>query len=164
MSFIGIVTESKTELQIRQNLKRKFEKMNLKKTILIINKNSIKNLLNVKFEILILDKNIFASNEDLVKIILNSNKILVNADYDENLMAIKNLKLNVISYGMNSKATLTVSSIDEESILLTLQRSIRNCKKEMIEPQEIKITGKNLGKIIYIEMILTIFLIIFDKI
>ena len=164
MSFIGIVTESKTELQIRQNLKRKFEKMNLKKTILIINKNSIKNLLNVKFEILILDKNIFASNEDLVKIILNSNKILVNADYDENLMAIKNLKLNVISYGMNSKATLTVSSIDEESILLTLQRSIINCKKEMIEPQEIKITGKNLGKIIYIEMILTIFLIIFDKI
>ena len=36
MSFIGIVTESKTELQIRQNLKRKFEKMNLKKTSRII--------------------------------------------------------------------------------------------------------------------------------
>lgn len=164
MAFIGIVTESKAELQIRQNLKREFERINIKETIIIINKNSIKNLFNVKFEFLIIDKNIFSNNDDLVKIILNSNRIIVNADYDENLEAIKNLKLNVITYGMNSKATLTLSSVTEEGTLITLQRAIKNFKKELVEPQEIKISGKNISKNLYVEMILAIFLIIFDKI
>lgn len=164
MTFIGIVTEPRSELQIRQNLRREFEKKNIKKTIIIINKNSIKNLINVKFEFLIIDRNIFINNYDLTKIILNSNRIIVNADYDENLDAIKNLKLNVITYGMNSKATLTLSSAGEEETLLTLQRAIKNEKKELVEPQEIKISGKNARKNLYVEMLLAIFLIIFDKI
>lgn len=164
MAFIGIVTESKAELQIRQNLKREFERINVKKTIIIINKNSIKNLFNVKFEFLIIDRNIFSNNDDLVKIVLNSDRIIVNADYDENLEAIKNLKLNVITYGMNSKATLTLSSVSDEGTLITLQRAIKNSKKELVEPQEIKISGKNFSKNLYVEMILAIFLIIFDKI
>ena len=50
MAFIGVVTESKLEVQIKQNLKREFEKINVKATIIVINKNSIKNLFNVKFE------------------------------------------------------------------------------------------------------------------
>lgn len=164
MAFIGVVTESKLEVQIKQNLKREFEKINVKATIIVINKNSIKNLFNVKFEFLIIDKNIIKNNYDLTKIILNSNRIIVNADYDENLEAIKNLKLNVITYGMNSKATLTLSSVGEEGTLLTLQRAIKNTKKELVEPQEIKISGKSVSKNLYVEMILAIFLIIFDKI
>lgn len=164
MAFIGVVTEPRMELQIRQNLKRKFEKINEKKTIILVNKNSVKNLFNIKFDFLIIDKNIFNNNDDLVKIILNSNRIIVNADYDENLEPIKNLKLNVITYGMNSKATLTLSSVNDNEVLLSLQRAIKSYKKELIEPQEIKISGKNLSKNLYIEMILAIFLIIFDKI
>ena len=50
MAFIGVVTEPRMELQIRQNLRRKFEKINEKKTIILVNKNSIKNLFNVKFD------------------------------------------------------------------------------------------------------------------
>ncbi len=164
MAFIGVVTEPRMELQIRQNLKRKFEKINEKKTIILVNKNSVKNLFNIKFDFLIIDKNIFNNNDDLVKIILNSNRIIVNADYDENLEPIKNLKLNVITYGMNSKATLTLSSVNDNEVLLSLQRAIKSYKKELIEPQEIKISGKNLSKNLYMEMILAIFLIIFDKI
>ena len=113
---------------------------------------------------MIIDKNIFNNNDDLVKIILNSNRIIVNADYDENLEPIKNLKLNVITYGMNSKATLTLSSVNDNEVLLSLQRAIKSHRKELIEPQEIKISGKNLSKNLYMEMILAIFLIIFDKI
>jgi len=164
MAFIGIVTEPKMELQIRQNLRRELERINIKATIIMVNKNSIKNLFNVKFEFLILDKNIFSNKDDLVKVILNSNRIIVNADYDENLEAIKNLKLNVISYGMNSKATLTLSSVSDEGTLISLQRGIKNAKKELVEPQEIKISGKNTSKSLYVEMILAIFLIIFNKI
>lgn len=164
MAFIGVVTEPRMELQIRQNLKRKFEKINEKKTIILVNKNSVKNLFNIKFDFLIIDKNIFNNNDDLVKIILNSNRIIVNADYDENLEPIKNLKLNVITYGMNSKATLTLSSVNDNEVLLSLQRAIKSHRKKLIEPQEIKISGKNLSKNLYMEMILAIFLIIFDKI
>lgn len=164
MAFIGVVTEPRMELQIRQNLKRKFEKINEKKTIILVNKNSVKNLFNIKFDFLIIDKNIFNNNDDLVKIILNSSRIIVNADYDENLEPIKNLKLNVITYGMNSKATLTLSSVNDNEVLLSLQRAIKSYRKELIEPQEIKISGKNLSKNLYMEMILAIFLIIFDKI
>lgn len=164
MAFIGVVTEPRMELQIRQNLKRKFEKINEKKTIILVNKNSVKNLFNIKFDFLIIDKNIFNNNDDLVKIILNSSRIIVNADYDENLEPIKNLKLNVITYGMNSKATLTLSSVNDNEVLLSLQRAIKSHRKELIEPQEIKISGKNLSKNLYMEMILAIFLIIFDKI
>ena len=163
MAFIGVVTEPRMELQIRQNLRRKFEKINEKKTIILVNKNSIKNLFNVKFDFLIIDRNIFNNNDDLIKIILNSNRIIVNADYDENLEPIKNLKLNVITYGMNSKATLTLSSVGDNEVLLSLQRAIKNYNKELVEPQEIKISGKNLSKNLYMEMILAIFLIIFDK-
>lgn len=164
MAFIGIVTESRFELQIKQNLKKEFERINIKKTMIVINKNSVKNLANVKFEFLIIDKNIFLNNDDLTKIILNSDRVIVNADYDENLEAIKNLKLNVITYGMNSMATLTLSSVSEDGTLLTLQRAVKNSKKELVEPQEIKISGNNLSKNLYLEMILAIFLIIFDKI
>ena len=164
MAFIGIVTESRFELQIKQNLKKEFERKNIKKTMIVINKNSVKNLANVKFEFLIIDKNIFLNNDDLTKIILNSDRVIVNADYDENLEAIKNLKLNVITYGMNSMATLTLSSVSEDGTLLTLQRAVKNSRKELVEPQEIKITGNNLSKNLYLEMILAIFLIIFDKI
>lgn len=164
MAFIGIVTETRFELQIKQNLKKEFEKKNIKRTIIVINKNSVKNLVNVKFEVLIIDKNIFSDNDDLTKIILNSDRVVVNADYDENLDAIKNLKLNVITYGMNSLATLTLSSVGDDRTLLTLQRAIRNSKKELVEPQEIKIMGDKTGKNLYLEMILAIFLIIFDKI
>lgn len=163
MSFVGIVTESKSEVEIKQNLKRELEQMNLKKTIIIINKKSIKNLFNVKFEILILDKNIFSNNDDLVKIMLNSNRIIVNSDYIENLDPIRNLKLNVITYGANSKATLTLSSASDDGTLMTLQRAVKNYKNELIEPQEIKISIKNVSKNLYVEMILAIFLIIFDK-
>lgn len=164
MAFIGIVTESRFELQIKQNLKKEFERINIKKTMIVINKNSVKNLANVKFEFLIIDKNIFLNNDDLTKIILNSDRVIVNADYDENLEAIKNLKLNVITYGMNSMATLTLSSVSEDGTLLTLQRAVKSSKKELVEPQEIKISGNNLSKNLYLEMILAIFLIIFDKI
>lgn len=164
MAFIGIVTETRFELQIKQNLKKEFERKNIKRTIIVINKNSIKNLVNVKFEVLIIDKNIFSDNDDLTKIILNSGRVVVNADYDENLDAIKNLKLNVITYGMNSLATLTLSSVGDDRTLLTLQRAIKNSKKELVEPQEIKIMGDKTGKNLYLEMILAIFLIIFDKI
>ena len=61
---------------------------------------------------------------------------------EDNLNARKFFKANntpVITCGRGSKNTLTVSSISEESMLLSLQRNIEDIKGRQIEPCEIKV-------------------------
>lgn len=55
----------------------------------------------------------------------------------------KKNKLSVITCGTGTKNTLSVSSIEDSSMLLCLQRSIANIKGNIIEPCEIKVTFKN---------------------
>ena len=55
------------------------------------------------------------------------------------IIAIENLDLKVITYGFNSKSTVTASSITEEEMLICVQRNIINIKGKKIEPQEINI-------------------------
>ena len=50
-----------------------------------------------------------------------------------------NLNLTVITFGFNNKATFTVSSIEENNIIICLQRIIYNKDEEKIEPQEYKL-------------------------
>lgn len=47
--------------------------------------------------------------------------------------------LKVITYGFNSKSTVTASSVTEEEMLICVQRNIINIKGKKIEPQEINI-------------------------
>ena len=51
---------------------------------------------------------------------------------------INNMKLNVITFGFNSKSTITASSV-EDIFLICLQRKIVNVFGEVIEPQELKV-------------------------
>ena len=164
MSFVGIVTESKKEVEIKQLLKNYFDTINQKHTIIVINEKSIQNIKNVKFEILLIDAVTLTKPMLLQNIILNAKMIIVNSDFEVNLKCIKNLKLRVITYGLNSKSTITVSSVNEETILISLQRSVKTLKDNIIEPQEIKISSKTTHNNLYISMILAIFFIIFDKI
>ena len=163
MAVIGIITESKLELEIKRNLQIELKKLNVKNTLILINKNSIKNFFNIKFDFLILDKRMGLKTVDLTKLVLNSNVIILNADYDSNFEPIRNLKLKVITYGTNSKATLTLSSVEGNESLITLQRSIRNIKDELAEPQEIKIKIEDARKNLYLRMIVAVFIIFFDK-
>lgn len=48
----------------------------------------------------------------------------------------------VISCGMNSKNTITLSSINSENLLASLQRTVTDIKGNDIEPEEFKITLK----------------------
>lgn len=50
---------------------------------------------------------------------------------------INNMKLNIITFGFNSKSTITASSV-EDNFLICIQRKILSIKKEVIEPQELK--------------------------
>ena len=44
---------------------------------------------------------------------------------------------SLITYGINSKSTVTFSSIGEENAVISLQRGFTNFKGSEIEPQEI---------------------------
>lgn len=164
MAFIGIIIESKREDELKQAIKNKLNELNEKYTVIVINEKSIENFKNVIFEIVVLDTNVLRNNRFLKNIILNSKRLIINSDYEENLEVIKNLKLTVITYGMKSKSTITISSVEEDNMLMSIQRSIKTIKGDIIEPQEMKICQKRQQGNLYIYMILAIFSIIFDKI
>lgn len=163
MSFIGIFTETKKETELKQGLKKYFESTNQVHTVIVINSKNIDNMKNIKFEIVVLDANILGNIPTVQRIILNAKLLIVNTDLEVNLKCVKNLKLRLISYGLNSKSTITVSSVNEEIILVSLQRSVRTLKDNIIEPQEIKIMAQTCHGNLYISMILAIFSIIFEK-
>ena len=55
------------------------------------------------------------------------------------LKVFENNKTPVITCGMNPKSTVTFSSINNDSILLSLQRTVKGINRTETEPQEIKI-------------------------
>ncbi len=136
MSFVGIICESKNENCINQILNK-----NLKdKTIIFLREESIDNLKNIKFETIIIMSNnekIFSKKEVVKNMISKVKYLIINADEEINFSMIENVSVNVITYGFNSKSTVTTSSVKEDRILLCVQRSIKNIFGEEIEPQEI---------------------------
>lgn len=131
MFFIGVVTNQKNEEYIKNKLSNVVPAEN----IIFITEKNIFNIKNIKFESLLIDSKINNTTE-LRKIISNSKYIILNSDIEMNLDAIKNLDLVVITYGFNNKSTFTVSSIEENEIIICLQRIIFNKKGNEIEPQE----------------------------
>ena len=139
MTFIGIISEEKIEKHIKEIIK---QYLNKEKDIIFLNKkNIIDNMKNVKFEtILILQNNMqIVERNSLKQIIKNAKYLIINSDNKSNLSVLNNLDLNVITYGFNSKASVTASSVTEEEILLCIQRNIQRIDRKLVENQEIKI-------------------------
>lgn len=67
---------------------------------------------------------------------------ICNEDNTSALEICKNNNLNVICCGMNSKNTVTFSSIKNNILLISLQRNIININNNEIEPCEYKIKLK----------------------
>ena len=119
MSFIGFFVDKKQENLVEQELKK-----------ITIN--------NVKFETLIINNNIkkIQEKEEFKKIIANAKYILINSD-EVNLSILNKLNATSITYGFNGKATVTMSSIEDDELILCLQRNIKTLQNKIIEPQEI---------------------------
>ena len=163
MSCIGIITESKKEIELEQKVKTTLKNLGKKPAIIVINQKSIENIKNVKFELIILETNIFENSNLIKRVLMNSERILVNSDFNSNLEIIHNLKLSVITYGFNSKSTITASSVDDSNgILICLQRSIKNINNKIIEPQEIKIYNQDDKNTHYVDMILLIITLLYS--
>lgn len=146
MFFIGVITNQKNELYVKNELSKILPVEN----IIFITEKNILNIKNIKFETIIIDTKI-NNKLELRKIIANANYILLNADIDVNLETMHNLNLTVITYGFNNKSTFTVSSIEENNIIICLQRIIFSKKGKKIEPQEYELKiDENIEKYIII--------------
>lgn len=138
MSFIGVICESKNENYIKQVLTKKLRN----ETIIILNKENIENLKNIKYKTIVIFSNndkILSKKELIKNIIEKANYLIINADEEINLDLLQNMKVNVITYGFNSKSTITASSVGDENIFLCIQRNMQDLNKNEIEPQEISI-------------------------
>lgn len=136
MSFIGIVSEENVENCIRRSL---LEKLELRESsVLFLKEKSIENVKNIKFETILLARE-FKHPEKLKTMLEDTPYLIINSDLEKNLELLENVKATVITYGFNSKATITASSVEEEEILLCIQRAIEDKNGNVIEPQEIKL-------------------------
>ena len=139
MSFIGIITSNKNEETLKKAISQELKCENIKHNIIIINEENLENMKNIKFNSIIINKenNIVEQRKIVLKQILrNSKYLIINSDIYQKLEIAYNLNIAIITYGYNLKATITASSINEEKILLCIQRSIITANKHNIEPKE----------------------------
>ena len=152
MSLIGIIAKKKDIKEIKNNLDIVYE-------VIEINNKSIENLKNIKFEQIIINKDLVLNKqeEEYIKKLINTTKyIIINADI--NIQILNNIEidkpLKIITYGFNSKSTISISSVKEDYIILSIQREIEKLNNEKVENQEKKIDlikGENNN--IYIKII-----------
>lgn len=65
--------------------------------------------------------------------------LIINSDIHNHVVADNMKKINVITYGLNSKSSITASSINDESFMCSIQRKIITCSGTEIEPCEFSV-------------------------
>ena len=160
MSIIGIITSHRQTNQI----KKEIEKENIKVEAVCINSESIKNVKNIKFEILIIQENIEQQDEKhIVEILKNTKYLLLNTDIIINENIFKDINIQILSYGLKQKATITPSSIEQNKIIISIQRAFKDLEGNIIEQQEIPVNLiKNDTKNLYNSLIKTAIINILD--
>ena len=139
MAFIGIITSNKNEEILKKSVLNILKNSQTKHNVIVINEENIGNMKNIKFNSINMNKenNIKENKKIILKQILKNTKyLIVNSDVYTRLDMITNINIAVITYGYNLKATVTASSINEEKILLCIQRNIKVDNKIDIEPKE----------------------------
>lgn len=158
MIFIGIVTDTKSESYIKkiQNNNEVFNKYH----IIFIKEKSIDNIKNIKFETIIINRE-FNDEYSLNKLIAKSKYLIINEDIDMAISLLNDVNSNIITYGFNSKSTITMSSVTEDSIQICVQRNILS-KQNEIEQQEISLV-KEAESEIYDIMLLISMILVYNK-
>ena len=155
MIFIGIVTDIKSENYIKkiQNNNSVLKKYH----IIFIRENSIDNIKNIKFETIIVNRE-FEDKDSLNKLIAKSEYVMVNEDIGTIIDLLKDIKSNIITYGFNSKSTITMSSVTDDSIQVSVQRNIIS-KKSEVEQQEISLNKEAKSDVYDIMLLISLLLI-----
>lgn len=146
MLFIGLIAKKKDVQSIRKDIKEK------EIEIIEIKENNIENLKNIKFEeIIFLDDINLKENEYifLKELIQNSKHLIINTDISISILRKIGIEkpIKIITFGFNSKATITISSIKENKVMIFIQRDIMIAEQKRIETQEREIKLENNEKI-----------------
>lgn len=188
MPFIGVIAKESDSNFIKKEVLRNAEKN--KFDIININRQNIENIKNIRFETVVINDDFIDflnTSKYLEDIVKNSKFLVLNSDIlnkvnlpieqarklDDFFYEVKNVNLQcvgelenneakVITYGLNQKAAITMSSIKSENILICVQKRFKNYYGKIVEEQEVnvEITKNNLKKIsnsMAIFAILTIF-------
>lgn len=158
MTFVGIISDNKSFQVLKENIGT--QDVNL----IQINNKSIDNIKNIKFEMIIINKELKSLEEKKLIIntlCMNSKYILLNTDLNKEFNFGQKCKEKIITFGLNHRATVTVSSITESSILVYLQRNVKDKNDKLIEvgEKQVKINKDNKIKV-YEILIIYIFLIL----
>lgn len=162
MSFIGIVANKKCF----ENIKKKIQNLSQTENVNLIqiNLRSIENIKNIKFETIVVEDNLekFKNYKELIKKILeNAQYLMINTDKNQE---IQKEWLNPITYGLNQKATVTVSSISETDILVYWQKNLQNKEGNTIEIEERRIQKEEVKLLKTYEILIVYTLLkIYDK-
>lgn len=161
MSFIGIIASEKQVNEIKKIISKQDKEKELQ--IIAINNKSIENIVNIKFQtIIIMDtiEKMYDNIENIRKIISKAEYLVINSDIEIKKEILEDIEAKTITYGLKQKSTITASSIKEESIIICVQREIKNIQNKTIEPNEIKINvenSKNINEILAIYSIITLY-------
>lgn len=155
MPFIGIISEENQENCIRREI---LNNLDLRESsVLFIKEKSIEDILNIEFETIVIARK-FEKIEKLKKLLKNTKYIIVNSDIQTNLKILEDVEASIITYGFNSKATITASSVSDDEVLLCIQRNITTKKGKVIEPQEINVDMiENTNATLAVESVLLIY-------
>ena len=150
MPFIGVLSKESDSNFIKKEVIKNSK--NNKFEIININRKCIENIKNIRFETVIINDDLadfLKTSKYLEDILRNAKYLVINSDVVKDLEVLVNSNINVITYGLNQKATITMSSIMTEKILICVQNKFRNIFGEFVEEQEVnvEISKNNLKKI-----------------
>ena len=150
MPFIGVLSKESDSNFIKKEVIKNSK--NNKFEIININRKCIENIKNIRFETVIINDDLadfLKTSKYLEDILRNVKYLVINSDVVKDLEVLVNSNINVITYGLNQKATITMSSIMTENILICVQNKFKNIFGEFVEEQEVnvEISKNNLKKI-----------------
>jgi len=144
MPLIGIVAK-KREIQA---IKKEISEMNIE--IIQITKESIKNIKNIKFDEIIFLQNINFEEDEykyMNEIVSKAKYLIINGDIEIDALKKIEKPIKLITFGFNSKATITISSVNDEKIIVCIQRDIKKLDGKLLEIQEKEIKSTECKKI-----------------
>lgn len=154
MVFIGIITDSKSENNVKRLLLG--NKILTENNVIFIKEKNIDNIKNVHFDTIVINKK-FEKMDELNAILENAKNVILNMDTNLDSNDLNIVNSNIITYGFNSKSSITISSVTDDDVLICVQRNIRNNHRE-IDVQEIKIENNHNYSIYDLIIVLTLFL------
>lgn len=164
MTFIGVIANSKCFKNIKQKINEEIKDNTV--NLIHINNRSIENIKNIKFETIIIEDKLEKfepKTEILNKIFENIEYLIINTDINQLDEQINKAK-NIVTYGLNQKANITISSISDTDILIYCQKNLMNKKGNKLEIEERRIQKKeNKGLKIYEILILYAIFKIYNK-